>query len=101
MSVEPQLDRQTRADLHVIVPDLGVDEVVDFVITNETSHSKPTSKSAIARKNRRYGDKNVVVAEAAVLGGLGNGFMRFIKAVSQDAGQRHELREIVLKTIQG
>ena len=97
---EPQLDRQTRADLHVIIPDLGVDEVVDFVITNETSHSKPTMRSAVARKNKKYDGKNVLIAEATVLGGLGNGFCRFIKAVSQGAGQRHELQEIVLKTIQ-
>ena len=86
--------------MHVTIPDLGVDEVVDFVVTNKTGFSKPTSEAAVARKNKKYGDRSVRIAEATVFGGIGNGFTAFIKAVSQDSGQRRELREIVSKTIQ-
>ena len=99
ISLEPEVGNG-RADLQVIVPDIGVDEVVDFVVTNETGFSRPSSEAAVARKNRKYGDRNVLVAEASVLGGMGNGFAKFIKAVTQDAGERRELREIALKTIQ-
>ena len=88
-------DSDGRADLQVIVPDLGVDTTIDFVITTEHSRAQ-----AIARKARKYKGLPVVTAEATILGGVGAPFAKLIRSVTTDSGRRRELHQLLSKTIQ-
>ena len=94
VSVEPTVSNG-RADLQVIIPDLGVDTTMDFVISGEAG-----ARSSLAAKLRKYKGQDVVAADATVLGGISGRFSKVISSVTIDSGQRQELRELISKTIQ-
>ena len=94
VSLEPVV-ANGRADLQVVIPDLGVDTTIDFVISGEVGAAR-----SIAAKARKYRGQSVVTADATVLGGISGRFSKLIRSVTVDSGQRKELRELLGKTIQ-
>ena len=96
---EPDL-ADGRADLAIYAPTLTEPLVVDFTITNTTSSSHPSGAQAEARKKRRYGTSELIVAQADVLGGLSRPFATLISSIATDEDDRAEIATTIAKTIQ-
>jgi hypothetical protein len=97
--LEPEL-ADGRADLALIHPTLPEPIVIDFTITNTAATSQPTAAQAEARKKRRYGKSDLVVAQADVTGGMSKGLCDCIKTIATDKEDLHEIAVKISKVIQ-
>jgi len=96
---EPDL-ADGRADLAISHPTLEDPIVIDFTITNTTAKSAPTGAQAEARKKRRYGNKDLLVGQVDVHGGISRPMAELLKTLSLDQDDLAVMTKVVSKVVQ-
>lgn len=102
--VEEQFAAGDLADLIIFQPDEATPELlIDFTITSCLSKSGASEEEATKRKNRRYKEASLIVAQVDVTGGMANATCKLLNDIasfSDDQSFIFHLRESVAKTLQ-
>jgi hypothetical protein len=97
--LEPTL-ADGRADLALLHPSLPEPMVIDFTVTNTAAMSNPTGAQAEARKKRRYGKRDLVVAQIDVSGGFSQALSNCVKTIATDPDDQRALTQRISKVVQ-
>ncbi|NBO39880.1 hypothetical protein EBU99_15050, partial [bacterium] len=102
--VEEQFAAGDLADLIIFQPDEESPElIIDFTITSSLSKSGASEEEATKRKNKRYKEASLIVAQVDVTGGMANATCKLLNDIasfSDDQSFIFHLRESVAKTLQ-
>ena len=105
--VEPKIADGDYADLLCFFPpndlDAAAEVIADFTVTSTLAKYGASEEEATKKKNARYDNKNLIVAQMDVTGGMSNaicGLIRHIANFSDDEFFVQSLRERAAKTVQ-